>query len=199
MYTGWDWMASFRFVLPLLPLIMFVLFLNKNLHKSQILILLLLVLIPQTYFQRYFIRSNWAKLSGYSEIRLVSTGYSDVSVFLNKIKKTDDLMLIQEAGYVPYATDIKTLDLCGLTDKHLASIHGPHFKVLDLDYTLSFKKPSIIVTFQTLYNENNNTYYSDEYFQSNSVLQSDIFKERYKNVYFKYGIGVFVLTDRVIQ
>ena len=196
LYTGWDWMASFRFVLPLLPLIFLVIFLTFDLQKKYVLIIILIVLIPQTYFQRYFIRSSWSRLSGFSEIRLVSTGYKDVGEFLNKIKKPDDLMLIQEAGFVPFATGIKTFDLCGLTDKHLASIYGPHFRVLDLNYSLSVRKPTIIVTFQTLFDNETNSYYSEEYFQSNAVLQSDIFRQNYRNIYYKYEIGVFVLKDR---
>lgn len=196
LYTGWDWMVSFRFVLPLLPLILMVIFLSVNFQRKHLILILLIVLIPQTYFQRYFIRSNWSRLSGFSEVRFVSTGYKDVGVFLNKIKKPGDLMLIQEGGYVPFATDIRTVDLCGLTDKHIASIYGPHFRVLDLNYVLNIKKPSIIVTFQTRYNQKTNSFYSDEYFQSNAVLQSDAFRQRYRNTYFKYGIAVFVFKDR---
>lgn len=199
LYTGWDWMASFRFVLPLLPLLFLVIFLTFDMQKKYVILIILLVLIPQTYFQRYFIRSNWSRLSGFNEVRLVSTGYKDVGEFLNKIKRPDDLMLIQEAGYVPFATGIKTFDLCGLTDKHLAAIYGPHFRVLDLNYTLSVRKPTIIVTFQTLFDSKTNLYHSEEYFQSNAVLQSEIFRQNYRNIYYKYGIGVFVLNDRNYQ
>ena len=199
LYTGWDWMVSFRFMLPLVPLLLFVIFLNLSMQKKYLALILLFVLVSQSYYQRYYLRLNYQILSGYSGIRLIPEGYKDVGEFLNKIKNENDLMLIQEGGYVPYATDIRTFDLCGLTDKHIASIHGPHFRVLDLEYVLSFKKPTIIVTFKTLYDEKSGSYYSDDYYQSNAVMQSDLFKEKYKNVYYKYGIGVFVLKDRKIE
>jgi len=189
-------MPGFRFILTLVPLLYFAILFNLELKSRWVLPILLLILASQTYYQRYELRLAGALRSGFSEMRLVPIAYKDVADFLSTIKRPDDLMLIQDAGYVPFATDINTFDLCGLTDKHLASLSGPHFQVLDLDYCLIERKPTLIVTFETNYDEVTKKYFHDKYFQSNSVLQSEYFLQNYEIIYYKYKIAVFSLIGR---
>ncbi len=114
-----DFMPGFRFFLPLLPLVYLLTAAGlhqiadacsparRNIFIKGVLILFILINLYSWYDHKSW-RSTW-------EINHVIAGKK-----LAEIAPAGSIIAVHDAGAIPYYTDFVTLDIIGLTDKHIA-------------------------------------------------------------------------------
>ena len=159
--SGADWMAMFRYYVPIIPLL--ILPIAKGfelLHgwvkdgkltagktipswivNSAFLFIgasiVLLGLMP-TYIAK---ARDVKRYGGFDDYR----GYLKAAEYLKTHAPSDALIAVQNAGTIPYLTRLPTLDMSGLADKHIARspAKGTLKRRYDSDYVLS-RKPDYV-------------------------------------------------------
>jgi arabinofuranosyltransferase len=78
--------------------------------------------------------------SGFRHLGIDSSVHLEAARWMKKELPRDSTIALGEAGLIPYATMFPTLDLLGLTDKHLARLPGEMHTKFDANYVFE-KKP----------------------------------------------------------
>ena len=158
---GADWMALFRYFVPIIPLLLipigkgFALLGQwlkdnilpgsesfstgmKNTTLLSIGVLIVALGLTVTYIARF---RDVKRYGGFDDYKR----YLPVVEYLIKNSPEDALIAVQNAGTVPYFTCRPTLDMSGLADRHIARTpaKGPLKRRYDPDYILS-RKPNYI-------------------------------------------------------
>jgi arabinofuranosyltransferase len=158
---GADWMALFRYYVPVIPLLIIPISLGFGMigewltggrlpgsesipsWRKNIAILFIGILIVVFNLQvTYLVRFRDVKHYG---------GFDDYHRYLKAVEymiqhsSKDALIAVQNAGTVPYFTQRRTIDMSGLADKHIAHTEakGKLKRRYDADYILS-RKPDYV-------------------------------------------------------
>jgi len=158
---GADWMALFRYYVPVIPLLIIPIsqgfaLLNEWLRDkilpgseaispgarklSMLLVGILIVVLSLnvTYIARFRDIKRYGGFDDYQR-------YLPVTEYLIQNSTQDALIAVQNAGTVPYVTRRPTLDMSGLADRHIARTapKGPLKRRYDSDYVLS-RRPDYV-------------------------------------------------------
>ncbi|GAY15111.1 hypothetical protein [Mycobacterium sp. shizuoka-1] len=145
-YAGGDWMPAFRLMLPVVPILLFVVIDRVDVgaiaHRRVFTTVLLLVFVVGCSWlvQREDIKRYKPFVSGWHlDFRPYNRDYADIARNLGRLAAPQQTVLVGEAGVIPYLNDqLRFTDLYGLTDTHLAKdVRGRHFARIDNDYWLS--------------------------------------------------------------
>jgi len=153
--SGADWMAFFRYYVPIIPLMIIPITKGFELLRSWVTegrltagktipswitdgtflsigaLIILLGLMPT-----YIVKARDVKrYGGFDDYR----GYLKAALYLKAHATPDALIAVQNAGTIPYLTRLPTLDMSGLADKHIARspVKGSLKRRYDSDYVLS--------------------------------------------------------------
>ena len=160
-YVGGDAAAMFRFFIPLLP------FLYILIQESGLLLTSAMLPVNTSYYLRvsvhYTLRgllllgALWPTFSPrgehykqFIEDKVWSLNYIQLGKYLKEHANSNALMAAKACGAVPYYSGLRTVDMLGLCDEHIAHIDVPtmgkgtsgHEKE-DFDYVLS-RRPDLI-------------------------------------------------------
>jgi hypothetical protein len=153
-YAGGDWMPAFRLMLPVLPLLLFVLIdqieLGGLLYQRLLAtVVILIVAVGCAWFvQRNYVKTYKPLVSGWRlQFQPFNEDYYDVARNLDRLASPNQSVLIGEAGVIPYLNDqLRFTDLYGLVDKHMAKeVEGRHFARIDNDYLLTGEYEYVVV------------------------------------------------------
>ncbi len=175
-YVGGDYMAMYRFYVPILPFIYILLAAGFILKKKSegtsknsllavvfILIALVGTIIQSTPLEKIFFRKPGITHGQYQGIlteRWHSNRLTLIGKFFNRYKKSNNESLATGAiGALSYYSKLKVYDIYGLVDPHIAKMTMedlgkgfPGHEKIDLLYTLS-KKPTYFIFSREFTNE----------------------------------------------
>jgi arabinofuranosyltransferase len=194
-YAGGDWMPGFRFLLPILPISYFLIVDQLDIRafprvKLNIIFLSLLIIAGSTWvIGRDFIKRDYQEyISGFKlKFDVYSKAYYDLAKKLSEVARPSDLVLIGEAGLIPYFNDqIKFIDLYGLMDRHMAKeIKGAHSRRIDNDYFFSVNFTYFVAIVQhdeLIWNQEAPKNYTG-YYPVDAILNDRRFFQNYIPVY----------------
>ena len=152
MTSGADWMPDFRFMVPVLPIfslclaVSFIIFANRLKSKITLknsIVIAVILLLSILFFRVFQVQrsgKHWKRIT-----RTLHSAHGGISDYLLQHAKGDDTIALMDIGLISYATDMRIIDLCGLTDEKLA--HTPGIwgvSKFDTDY-IQAQKPDYIV------------------------------------------------------
>ena len=140
--AGGDWMPSYRFIVPLLPLIYFVI--------AQEWVIIgrkytpLWPVAGLTFILGITALMGW-KIWSVSETRYApvmtiaeyTRGNERVGNLLARLVMPGDSIAVVDAGAIPYFSGVKTIDMPGLNDRHIAHLPGGFMLKYDNEYVLA--------------------------------------------------------------
>lgn len=158
-YAGGDWMPGYRFFVPILPFM--IISASAVLQKFRLsqpafgffLSVLLLVHLGYSGFgpvQKYMTGSTLHRLAGGTEPVDV---LKELGLHLREVADPLATIAVLPAGKVPYYSGLRTIDMRGLCDRHIAdkpidrmrlTMPGHHKR--DPEYVLSLKPDYIVLT-----------------------------------------------------
>jgi arabinofuranosyltransferase len=156
---GGDWMPASRFFIPILPFLIMIssatlVRIGKEFPKSKIIISTLLALhfiISGFNAQKPYLKGSTLKrLMGEPETVDV---LKELGLHLKEVADPYALLAALPAGKVPFYSELRTIDIRGLNDRHIAHVAlkpsemtmpGHHKR--DTDYVLSQKPDYIVLT-----------------------------------------------------
>ncbi|MFA6197078.1 MAG: hypothetical protein WC656_10595 [Sulfurimonas sp.] len=167
--SGADWMQSYRFFIPIIPIAFITIYLSLVENKVMIFI----VLLPLIAF---FTEKN---IPLYKNIQQdISATYGDILIgkYLKNLHlDSNEYIAVVDAGAIPYYADNKTIDMVGLNNKHIAHLAGTFMQKYDNDFVLKNRPIYIQIHVQTLKDKITNMpdfigssrlYYSKEFHQN---------------------------------
>ena len=193
-YVGGDHMKDFRFFVPILPVV----FLLAQEGLSELarlmkrwgrvaLIVFLLGLAFSNLIGDYFETSVvwWGDARGQIELVRMKVGSPEkvydrakVGLWLKDNVAPDKVVAVEDCGMIPYYSGLRTIDMFGLMDTHLAHLRGMMHQKFDASYVLD-RKPDIVILI---------TY--PEWKDGELFWQSKIDRELISNSRFRYEYGL---------
>lgn len=159
-YVGGDHMKDFRFFVPILPVVF--LLAQEGLSEFArllkrwgrvVLVLFLLGFAFSNLIQDYFETSVlwWGDVRGQIELLKMKVRNPEkvydrakVGLWLKDNVAPDRVVAVEDCGMIPYYSGLRTIDMFGLMDTHLAHLKGMMHKKFDASYLLD-RKPDVIV------------------------------------------------------
>jgi hypothetical protein len=189
--VGGDWMAGFRFIVPILPIGALIMgcFVANNpfnrigeqpsrLYTAFMSCLVVLTIMSGIYMENLFIRSQLPWLQPWHKHGTLhpSGPYYEVAQWLKQNADNNDVVAIGEAGLIPYYAETRIIDMFGLIDKHIARQPGLLHIKGDAKYVLE-RKPDYIVLV-ALCDTDGNVRYAQPPYQA--LLGSGEFNNQYR-------------------
>ncbi|MFC6268616.1 hypothetical protein [Frigoriflavimonas asaccharolytica] len=148
-----DWYYWIPQILLFVPILVFILEINK---KKYLWLSLLIVfyILPMLAFQT---------------VHSIATGNGEwnyrrnIGLFLNEYEKDkNQFIFLEPAGYVPYFSQLKTIDEVGLVDKELQTEIKKDRKNYKLNVAKN-RKPKYILAYKNLFEAENSEFYKSHY------------------------------------
>lgn len=193
-YSGGDWMPSFRLLLPVLPLMIFLVVDQVDVsgasrEKLMIgLVLATLVIGVSSFVQREYIGARYKPFSSGLDLEFeaYTPHYYSVAQKLHDIARPGQHVLVAEAGLIPYLNDdLYFNDLYGLLDEHIAkNVDGRHFTRVDNDHFFGSEYDYVvIITKRDKSTRRDSDGYSTGFMVVDAFLNDPRFSSRYAPVY----------------
>lgn len=144
LFVGGDWMLGWRFLVPILPLIVLTIGIAMSNIRSSIAITILIVSLI-TLALKTFELHNTSFLEAQATKGDILMGKYIKSLGFPESAK----IAVVDAGAIPYFSELPTIDMIGLNDRHISKLPGGFLQKYDNDYVLR-QKPEII-QFHTKY------------------------------------------------
>ena len=154
--SGGDWMLLFRFLVPVLPFIYLLiqegiklfysflqfLFNGKKLEKVCLFIIIFFITLSNYAVSFSAKNLNHERPFGTSGDQRF---FTPIGVWLQRIAPPDSILAAEDCGAIPFYSCLKTIDMRGLTNVHIAHLpaQGKTQERYDADYLLS-QKPTFI-------------------------------------------------------
>lgn len=194
-YAGGDWMPGYRLMLPVVPLIYFLIFQHLNVQHFSPLrmrffaIIVVCIAASLIIAGRDKIKEEDSYTTGLKfDFVLYRETYYDMGATLNTLAGPDDLVLIGEAGLIPYISDTAQFtDIYGLINRYVAKdlegrIHtrtdNDYFLSLDMDYFVAMS-----TTKDRLVCDQEHNIYETGYDVVDILIQDPRFHQKYIPVY----------------
>jgi hypothetical protein len=142
--VGGDWMLGYRFIVPILPLIVLPIGVALSYLNRPIAIGLTVILIAYSI--------NLGLQLHEKAIKQVNSDTGDILMgqYIQSLKfPANTKIAVIDAGAIPYYANLPTIDMIGLNDRHISKLPGGFLQKYDNDYVLG-QKPEII-QFHTKY------------------------------------------------
>lgn len=153
-YVGGDWMPGGRFLVPVVPCLL--LLATAGMRRSwdgltsvtkkralrDLLILALLVWVGASLIAE--------RIETRLVVTLLRTGelhrpLFEAAEWIERHAEPEDTLAGEEAGFVPFVTGRRFLDLLALNDRHLASLDGDFHSKMDVSYVVDRWRPDWII------------------------------------------------------
>ena len=206
-YSGGDWMPSFRLLTPALPLILFLLLDRVDVSAvamemvSSAIAITLLITGCLWLTQRDYIKATYPAPfdTGLGfQLDTYNSDFYSMALTLKRISQPGQSALIGEAGLIPYINDqLRFNDFFGLTDKHMAKdVKGAHFQRVDNDYFFSGRYDYVVVITRGGHLAEMDGKYHTDYYVVDAFVNDPRFSEMYRPIY-RGNVGViFKLSKR---
>ncbi len=206
--SGADWMLSYRFFVPIIPIAFVVIYLSILENRFMILV----VLISIAFF-------TYKNTHIHKQIQQdIAATYGDVLIgqYLKNLHlDTNEYIAVVDAGAIPYYANNKTIDMVGLNNKHIAHLEGTFMLKHDNNFVLQHKPLYIQIHVQKVKEQITNMpdfigssklYYSKEFHQnyiydSNATVgglflrRDTVQRHTHMDTYYDYAIQNFELND----
>jgi hypothetical protein len=132
--SGGDWMISYRFFIPIMPLLFSIIFLSIYFSNHKIGLITSALLISLFIFKIiiYYPLVLKQARSDYGDIQL---GKYIKSLNISK----SEFIAVFDAGAIPFYAELPTIDMIGLNNNHIAHLPGRFMKKYDNKYILMHK------------------------------------------------------------
>ncbi|MBV5278590.1 MAG: hypothetical protein J0647_06095 [Campylobacteraceae bacterium] len=142
--VGGDWMLGWRFLVPILPLMVFSILVSVYFMKTKI--MLIAVLVNILMFASLTLTLNELCFNE----RKATFGDDLMGQYIKSLNLPKNTVLaVVDAGAIPYYAALPTIDMIGLNNRHIAKLPGGFLQKYDNEYVLS-QKPQVI-QFHTKY------------------------------------------------
>jgi arabinofuranosyltransferase len=190
-----DWMAMGRFFLPVLPIVIFLVFtplgriLSGDKTRARKISLAALLLI---FALTNALQAGKALLhpQNYPYLVMKATELKPVVSHLKRNYPEDTIMAIRRQGYIPYKTGFVSIDLLGLTDITIGSIHHrvKRYKRIeealkDISEYVIKRKPDVIVLIAARYHLTGGLYAETDLSFRLDSLGAELFEKALANGY----------------
>lgn len=152
MLSGEAWMGHYRFSTPMLPLldilaadaiVMLYHVLKQRQRLASVYVILLLFLSIYTMLHGIE-KSKKHHLATQKYANGLQQAHIRLGITLRHYAPKNAVLACADAGALPYYSGLITIDIMGLTDRHIAHLPGHHWEKTDPIYILS-KRPNFIV------------------------------------------------------
>lgn len=171
--VGGDWMLGYRFIVPILPLMVLPIGLALSYLYRPVAIGLTVTLIAYSMYLglQLYEKANKQANSDRGDILM--------GQYIQSLKlPVDTKIAVIDAGAIPYYANLPTVDMIGLNDRHISKLPGGFLQKYDNDYVLG-QKPEII-QFHTKYVGSSGWVAPTEAFRGSLVLfYTDEFQKWY--------------------
>lgn len=158
--VGGDWMLAYRFIMPLLPVVMLVIFLAIQPNRTACIAVTSILVISGLYSSLSLNRA--AVIQAQSDLGDIYMGQYIKDLNLPEGSK----IAVIDAGAIPYFSGLTTIDMIGLNNSHISKLPGGFMEKWDNEYVLA-QKPAVI-QFHTFMKDN--VVYPSEVFQGTMRL-----------------------------
>jgi arabinofuranosyltransferase len=146
--SGGDWMPVYRFIVPLLPLIYFILAqemiivssLYMRIYRPLGAVIGVLIVILAAW-------SIWQASSTHDDevhfVARTSRSTEQLAKLMATLMTPDNTVALIDAGAIPYYTEAHVIDMVGLNDNHIAHLPGGFMEKYDNQYVLS-RRPDFV-------------------------------------------------------
>ena len=135
--VGGDWMLAYRFVMPMLPIVLLVIFLAIQPSKATCLIIT--GLLTASGIHSSLTLNKVATAQAGSDIGDILMGQ-----YIHTLNLPEDSKIaVIDAGAIPYFSGLATIDMVGLNNAHISKLPGGFMEKWDNDYVLA-QKPAVI-------------------------------------------------------
>jgi len=147
--SGEAWMGYYRFCTPILPLLVIlssytlnlILLQYSEIQRPKRYIYLLIIIVT-------LLHPISKSIKHHKMATLYATGLTQahirLGIDLQKYAPKGAILACADAGALPYYSNLPTIDIMGLTDRHIAHLPGRHWEKTDPYYILA-RKPTFIV------------------------------------------------------
>ncbi len=160
--VGGDWMSGYRFIAPIIPLAALAIIRFMREHADAIerffsvvagkwkpvaamLGLLLLVGVQALAFDRIVFFQNDFFVSGFRKLDLFpSAAHYEAALEIRRVVEPSAIVAVNEAGLIPYISQVRTLDCVGLLDRQIGLLPGLLHEKAGADDILK-RKPEYIL------------------------------------------------------
>lgn len=191
--VGGDWMLGYRFIVPILPLIVLPIGLALSYLKRPVAIGLAVILIAYSIHLGLQLHEK--------AIKQVNSDRGDILMgqYIQSLKlPANTKIAVIDAGAIPYYANLPAIDMIGLNDRHISKLPGGFLQKYDNDYVLG-QKPEII-QFHTKYVGRSGWVAPTEAFRGTLVLfYTDEFQKWYELDHNSPVIHLFKRRDKPVE
>lgn len=135
--VGGDWMLAYRFVMPMLPIVLLVIYLA--IQPNKIACIIVTGLLAASGILSSLALNKAATAQAGSDIGDILMGQYIHTLNLPEGSK----IAVIDAGAIPYFSGLATIDMVGLNNAHISKLSGGFMEKWDNDYVLA-QKPAVI-------------------------------------------------------
>src|SRR5690606_6484257 len=135
--VGGDWMLAYRFIMPMLPIVLLVIYL-AILPNRKACIIVTSVLVASGIHSSLALNKTATVQAG-NDFGDILMGHYIHALNLPEGSK----IAVIDAGAIPYFSGLSTIDMVGLNNAHISKLPGGFMEKWDNDYVLA-QKPAVI-------------------------------------------------------
>lgn len=135
--VGGDWMLAYRFVMPLLPIVLLVIYLA--IQPNRLTCIIVTGILAASGIHASLALNKAAITQAGSDVGDILMGQ-----YIDALNLPEDSKIaVIDAGAIPYFSGLATIDMIGLNNVHISKLPGGFMEKWDNDYVLS-QKPAVI-------------------------------------------------------
>lgn len=204
LYVGGDWMPKGRFLLVILPLIIFIVgvmsrvnYSQNNKNKLFAILTLVITIAFNIALARYDLAyGNDFKSGLKGKWKFIHNDMSEEVIKIKELAPKNAVILTDELGIIPfYNPELLFIDLSGLINKHISKkVRGEHFFRLAPEYFAELDY-DYFISFGTSFDEKNELYMSKS-LRYDSILKHPNFLKNHKLI-FHNDQGMYIFKKEI--
>lgn len=135
--VGGDWMLAYRFIMPMLPIMLLVIFMAIQPNRTACIVVTSILVVSGIYASLPLNKAAVAQAG--SDVGDIFMGQYIRDLNLPEGSK----IAVIDAGAIPYFSGLTTIDMVGLNNVHISKLSGGFMEKWDNEYVLA-QKPAVI-------------------------------------------------------